>query len=71
MSEIKALQALVNETVLNAKYVEQFGEEIENEVNTILLLVKHLSALQASATFALKRAEILSKKLLKENNLER
>jgi hypothetical protein len=66
MSKIKALQALVNETVLNAKYVERFGEEIEPEVNTILLLVKHLTALQASSTFALKRAENLSKKLLEE-----
>lgn len=67
MSEIKALQALVNESVLNSKYVEQFGEEIEPEVNTLLLLVKHLTALQASSTFALKRAENLSKKLLKDN----
>ena len=67
MSEIKALQALVNEAVLNSKYVEQFGEEIEPEVNTLLILVKHLTALQASSTFALKRAENLSKKLMKEN----
>jgi hypothetical protein len=67
MSEIKALQALVNESVLNSKYVEQFGEEIKPEVNTLLLLVKHLTALQASSTFALKRAENLSKKLLKDN----
>jgi hypothetical protein len=62
MSEMKALQALVNETVLNAKYVEQFGEP---EVNTIPLLVKHLTALQASSTFALKRAENL---LRRKNN---
>jgi hypothetical protein len=67
MSEIKALQAMVNEAVLNSKYVEQFGKEIEPEVNTLLILVKHLTALQASSTFALKRAENLSKKLMKEN----
>ena len=67
MSEMKALQALVDETVLNAKYVENFGDNIEGEVNTILLLVKDLRALQASVTFALKRAESLSQKLLEEN----